>query len=81
MHGRFFVAPIEHESSQMASDLETNIEKNADNPAKAKGDQGAMEQHPIPDQIAAAKFARQVSSAASTGLPIRFGKFRPPGAV
>ena len=65
----------------MATDLEIAIEKNANKPAKARGDQGAMEQHPIPDQIAAAKFARRVSSAASTALPIRFGKLRPPGAV
>ncbi len=65
----------------MTTDLETAIEKNADKPAKARGDQGAMEQHPIPDQIAAAKFARQTSSAASTGLPIRFGLLRPPGAA
>ncbi len=65
----------------MAADLETAIEKNADKPAEARGDQGSVRQHPLPDQIAAAKFTRQVSSAASTALPIRFGLLRPPGAA
>ncbi len=65
----------------MPSDLEDQIEKNATKPAEARGDQGSVRQHPLKDQIAAAKFARRVSGASQSGLPIRFGKFRPPGAV
>jgi hypothetical protein len=40
----------------MADDLETTILDNAQGPAKATGDSGSMEQHPLPDQIASDRY-------------------------
>ncbi len=40
----------------MAEDLDDTIEQNAKGPAKASGDSGSMEQHSLPDQIAADRY-------------------------
>ncbi len=40
----------------MADDLEDTIEQNAKGPAKASGDAGSVEQHPLPDQIEADRY-------------------------
>lgn len=42
----------------MADDLEDTIRENAEGPAKAAGDSGSMEQHKLPDQIAADRYRR-----------------------
>ena len=57
------------------------IAENASGPKKASGDQGSMEQHPLPDQIAAAKFLSAKSGVNSAGLGLRRVKMEPPGAV
>ncbi|MBA2224584.1 hypothetical protein [Thermogemmata fonticola] len=41
----------------MPDDLEAEIRKNAEGPAKASGDAGSVEQHPLPDQIEADQVA------------------------
>jgi hypothetical protein len=63
------------------SDIEQAIAENASGPKKASGDQGSMEQHPLPDQIAAAKFLSAKSGVNSAGLGLRRVKMEPPGAV
>lgn len=58
---------IERTGKVMAE--KTNAEKileNALGPKRARGDSGEMEQHPIADQIEAAKLAAKEESRAST---------------
>ena len=65
----------------MADDLEQSIRENAQAPAKASGDMGSMQQHPLPDQIAADRYltAKKATRARHQGL--RLTKLVPPGAV
>lgn len=63
------------------SDLSDSIEDNAKQPRRATIDGDTAEQHPLRDQISADQHLSRVASAARDGLPLRFGKFRPPGAV
>lgn len=58
-----------------------DVEQNAKDPRRVTADGETAEQHPIPDQIAADKYANQQAAAARDGLPFFIGKFRPPGAV
>lgn len=64
----------------MADDLENSILENAAAPAKASGDSGSMEQHPLPDQIAADRYLASKAATKKTGLGITFKKLVPPGA-
>lgn len=64
----------------MPDEISDAIEQNALGPKKATGDTGSMEQHPIPDQIAADKYVKS-KDANTRGLPIRYVKFVPPGTV
>jgi hypothetical protein len=48
-------------------------------PRRVKGDEGEVEQYPLPDQIAAAKYLASVEAASKPSLGIRFLKVRPPG--
>ena len=61
------------------ADLTSAIETNAQGPAKASGDSGSMEQHPLPDQIAADKYLAS-KQASSKKLGLRLVKLSPPGA-
>ncbi len=63
----------------MADNLEDTIRENAQGPAKAAGDSGSMEQHKLPDQIAADKYLASKEAAASKSRGLRFNKFVPPG--
>lgn len=65
----------------MADDFTDELETAAKGPKSARDDEGAMESQPLPDLIAADKYARQVASTARTGLPIRRVKMRNPGTV
>lgn len=64
----------------MPDDLESAIEENAKGPAKASGDAGSVEQHPLPDQIAADKYLASKDAAKSPKRGLRFNKLVPPGA-
>ena len=64
----------------MADDLETAIRENAEGPAKASGDSGSMEQHKLPDQIAADRYLCTKEAAKSKKRGLRFNKLVPPGA-
>ena len=63
----------------MADDLEQTIEDNAAGPKRARGDSGEMEQHPLPDQIAADRYL-EAKKASRKGLGIRTTKLVPPSA-
>ena len=64
----------------MADELEDAIRENAQGPAKAAGDAGSMEQHKLPDQIAADKYLASKEAAKSKRRGLVFNKFVPPGA-
>lgn len=64
----------------MPDDLDDAIEQNAKGPAKASGDAGSVEQHPLPDQIEVAKFLASKEAAKSKKRGLRFNKLVPPGA-
>jgi hypothetical protein len=63
----------------MSDDLEDDIRRNAQGPAKASGDAGSVEQHPLPDQIAADRYLAAKDAARSKQRGLRFNKFVPPG--
>ena len=63
----------------MAEDLSDTIEENANGPAKASGDAGSMEQHSLPDQIAADRYLESKKAARRKGLGIQLKKLVPPG--
>jgi hypothetical protein len=66
----------------MADDLKTTIQHSASGPAKATGDSGSMEQHPLPDVIEADKHLGASSAIAQRkSRGIRFNKLVAPGAV
>jgi hypothetical protein len=63
----------------MADDLEDTIRENAQGPAKASGDSGSMEQHPLPEQIAADRYLASKKASKKKGLGISLKKLVPPG--
>lgn len=64
----------------MSDDLTDKIRDNAEGPAKAAGDSGSIEQHKLPDQIAADKYLASKQAAKSKSRGLRFNKLVPPGA-
>ena len=64
----------------MADDLNDAIRENAQGPAKAAGDAGSVEQHKLPDQIAADKYLASKDAVKSKRRGLVFNKFVPPGA-
>jgi hypothetical protein len=64
----------------MADDLDDTILENAQGPAKATGDSGSMEQHPLPEQVAADRYIQAKKATRGKGLGIALKKLVPPGA-
>lgn len=64
----------------MADDLQDAIRENAEGPAKAAGDAGSMEQHKLPDQIAADRYLASKSATKTSRRGLVFNRFVPPGA-
>jgi len=64
----------------MPEQLEENIRENAQGPKRARGDAGEVEQHPLPDQIAADRYLAAKNAAKAKGMGLRVGKMIPPGA-
>lgn len=60
--------------------MASTIEDNAASPRKVSGDSGAVEQHSLPDQIAADRYLASKSAATKAGLGITLKKIVPPGA-
>ncbi len=65
----------------MADELEDTIQQNAAGPRKAAGDSHSMEQHPLPDQIAADKYLESKRASRAKGLGIKLVKLAPGGSV
>lgn len=63
----------------MADELDVTIRENAQGPAKASGDSLSVEQHPLPDQIAADRYLASKAAARQRGLGIGMKKLVPPG--
>jgi hypothetical protein len=63
----------------MSEELTQVIIDNATGPAKASGDAGSMEQHPLPDQIAADRYIESKKASRRKGLGIGLKKLVPPG--
>jgi hypothetical protein len=64
----------------MSDELEDSIRENAQQPAKAAGDSGSVEQHSLSDQIAADRYLQEKQAARSRRLGLRITKIVPPGA-
>jgi hypothetical protein len=60
---------------------ENAIEQNAQGPKKAQGDAGSVEQHSLPDQIAADRYLASKRAMRSRGRGLRISKLVPPGAA
>jgi hypothetical protein len=58
-----------------------SVETNAEKPKKVVVDGDSAEQHPLEEQIEAEQWERRKAASARSGLPIKVGKCRPPGAV
>ena len=65
----------------VADELDDAIRTNAEGPKSASGDAGSIEQHSIPDQIAADRYLASKKAARSKGLGVRLTKVVPPGAA
>jgi hypothetical protein len=65
----------------MADELDDEIRKNAEGPAKVSGDAGSVEQHELTDQIEADRYLRSKEAAESKKRGLRFNKLVPPGTV
>lgn len=63
----------------MAEELSDKIEANVTAPKRASGDTGSVEQHSLPDQIAADRYLASKAAVKKGGLGVRFVKLIPPG--
>ena len=66
--------------STTGSDLEQAIRDNASGPARAQGDSGSVQQHPLPDQIEADRYLASKDATRAKGLGIKLVQLSPPGA-
>lgn len=58
------------------------IEEAADAPAKATGDAGSVEAHPLPDQLEVERATRgDEATSPGQGLGVKITKVYPPGAT
>lgn len=65
----------------MSDQLDDAIRQNASGPAKASGDAGAVEQHKLPDQIAADRYLASKDAANSKRRGLQLNKLVPPGTA
>ena len=72
---------VRYRKRRMADDTQTTIENALAAPRKVQADGVSVEQHPLPDQLEAAKFLDAKTATRKTGsLGIRLQKLSPPGA-
>lgn len=64
----------------MDNTLENTIKTNAENPKRAKGDSGEMEQHSLTEQIEADRYLASKQSVKKKPFGLRRAKLIPPGA-
>ncbi|MCK6490622.1 MAG: hypothetical protein L6R48_20405 [Planctomycetes bacterium] len=60
---------------------EAAIAQNAQGPKKAQGDAGSVEQHSLPDQIAADRYLAAKRAVRARGRGIVISKLIPPGTA
>ena len=65
----------------MPDDLEDTIRDNAQGPAEARDEAGAMKQHSLRDQIEADRYLASKNAARRKGLGVRISKLVPPGTA
>jgi len=65
----------------MADEIKTAIEESAVGPRRASGDSGSVEQHPLPDQIAADRYGASRAASRKKGLGIKLLKIVAPGSI
>ena len=65
----------------MSEDLENTIRESASGPAKASSDGTSVEQHPLPDQIAADKYLSSKAAGRNPAKALTRVKIIPPGTV
>jgi len=80
-HERGAGAAAESESLAMTDELDETIRTNAVGPKSVSGDSGSVQQHSIPDQIAADRYLASKKASRAKGLGVRMTKVVPPGAV
>jgi hypothetical protein len=64
----------------MPDELEQSIRENAQQPVKASGDSGSVEQHSLSEQIEADRYLQEKRAMKSRRLGLRFTKIIPPGS-
>jgi hypothetical protein len=64
----------------MPAELDSTLRENATGPAKVAGDAGSVEQHSLPDQIAADRYLQAKAAVKAKRRGLRFSKLVPPGA-
>jgi len=65
----------------MSENLDQTIKDNAEGPARASGDSGSIEQHPLTDQIAVDKYLESKKASRKKGLGVKFAKISPGGTA
>lgn len=65
----------------LTEEIDNTIQQNAQGPAKAGADGVTVEQHPLPDQIAADKYLESKKASRVKGLGIKLVKLSPGGAI
>lgn len=65
----------------MSENLDRKIKDNAEGPARASGDSGSVEQHPLSDQIAADKYLESKRASRKKGLGVKLAKISPGGTA
>jgi hypothetical protein len=65
----------------MTDQLDDKIRDNASAPKRASGDGVSVEQHSLPDQIAADKYLESKKAARRKGLGVKLTKVSPGGTV
>jgi len=65
----------------MPEDLEDTIRENAQGPAEARDEAGAMKQHNLRDQLEADRYLASKNAARRKGLGVRISKLVPPGTA
>jgi len=65
----------------MSEEIDNVISDNLKNPRCASGDAGSVEQHSLPDQIAADKYLQSKKASCKSGMGIKLVKLSPDGAI
>jgi hypothetical protein len=65
----------------MPDDLDDKILENAQKPAKAAGDAGSVDQHPLSEQLAVSKHFAAKEAVKQKNRGLKFNKLSPPGTA